>query len=82
MFALEGAQVVIKWAKVIYPEAQVAGLMTHEEGGEAGKAGYMGGGIGAPGARCVGEHVVVRAMGGDGPLFVAADVFIHQLYTL
>ena len=48
-------------------------LHAHEERGEADKGGYRGAGIGAPGARHVGEHVVVRALGGDGPLFVAAD---------
>ena len=48
-------------------------LQAHEEGGEAGKGDHMGEGIGAPGARYVGEHVVVRTLGGDGPLFVAAD---------
>ena len=37
------------------------------------KGGYRGAGIGAPGACCVGEHVVVRALEGDAPLFVAAD---------
>ena len=52
-------------------------LMTHEEGGEADKGGYRGAGIGAPGARHVGEHVVVRALGGNGPLFVAADFFLN-----
>ena len=45
-------------------------LQAHEEGGEANKGGHMEGGIGAPGARHVGEHVVVRALGGYGPLFV------------
>ena len=34
-------------------------LQAHEEGGEAGKGDHMGEGIGAPGARYVGEHVVV-----------------------
>ena len=48
-------------------------LQAHEEGGEANKGGYRGAGIGAPGARHVGEHVVVRALEGDAPLFVAAD---------
>ena len=48
-------------------------MQAHEEGGEVGKGGHMGEGIGAPGARYVGEHVVVRALRGDGPLFVAAD---------
>ena len=43
-------------------------LQTHEEGGEANKGGHMEGGIG--GARYVGEHLVVRALGGYGPLFV------------
>jgi hypothetical protein len=46
-------------------------LQAHEEGGEAGKGDHMGEGIGAPPrARAtwlVGEHVVVRALGGDGP---------------
>ena len=48
-------------------------MQAHEEGGEASKGDHMGEGIGAPGARYVGEHVVVRALEGDGPLFVAAD---------
>ena len=48
-------------------------LQVREEGGEADKGGYRGAGIGAPGACCVAEHVVVRALGGDGPLFVVAD---------
>jgi hypothetical protein len=43
------------------------------EGGEADKGGYRGAGIGAPDARHVGEYVVVRALEGDAPLFVAAD---------
>ena len=47
-------------------------LQAHEEGGEADNlGGYRGEGIGAPGARHVGEHVVVRALGGDGPLFLS-----------
>ena len=50
-------------------------LQVREEGGEADKGGYRGAGIGAPGACCVGEHVVVRALEGDAPLFVAADFF-------
>ena len=48
-------------------------MQAHEEGGEANTGGHMEEGIGAPGACCVGEHVVVRALGGDGPLFVVAD---------
>ena len=48
-------------------------LQVHEEGSEADKGGYKGADIGAPGACCVGEHVVVRALEGDAPLFVAAD---------
>ena len=55
-------------------------LQVREEGGEADKGGYRGAGIGAPGACCVGEHVVVRALEGDAPLFVAADFFcIHVM---
>ena len=50
-------------------------LQAQEEGGEANKGGHVGEGIGAPGACYVGEHVVVRALGGDGPLFVVADFF-------
>ena len=50
-------------------------LQAHEEGGEANKGGHMEGGAGAPGARYAGEHVVVRALGGHGPLFVVADFF-------
>ena len=37
--------------------------------------GCRGAGIGAPGACYVGEHVVVRALERDAPLFVAADFF-------
>ena len=48
-------------------------LQAREEGGEANKGGHMEEGIGALGVCCVGEHVVVRALGGDGPLFVVAD---------
>ena len=33
-------------------------LQVREEGGEGDKGGYWGAGIGAPGACCVGEHVV------------------------
>ena len=51
-------------------------LQPHEEGGEANTGGRMEEGIGAPGACCVGEHVVMRALGGDGPLFVVADFSI------
>jgi len=46
-----------------------------EVGGAADKGGYRGAGIGAPGARHVGEHVVVRVLEGDAPLFVVADFF-------
>ena len=48
-------------------------LDAHEQGGEADKGGCRGAGIGAPGARHVGEHVVVRVLEGDAPLFVVAD---------
>ena len=51
------------------------GLHAHKQGGEADKGGCRGAGIGAPGARHVGEHVVVRALEGDAPLFVVADFF-------
>ena len=47
-------------------------MHAHEQGGEADKGGYRGAGIRAPGARHVGEHVVVRALEGDAPLFVVA----------
>ena len=50
-------------------------LQAHEEGGEADKGGYRGAGIRATGASHVGEHVVVRAQQGVGPLFVAAEFF-------
>ena len=50
-------------------------LYAREEGGEANKGEHMEEGIGAPGTCYVGEHVVVRALGGDGPLFVVADFF-------
>ena len=51
-------------------------LDAHEQGGEADKGGCRGAGIGAPGARHVGEHVVVRVLEGDAPLFVVADFFV------
>ena len=35
----------------------------------------MGEGIGAPGARYVGEHVVVRALGGDATFFLSLRTF-------
>ena len=37
----------------------------------------MEGGAGAPGACYVGEHVVVRALGGYGPLFVVAEFCLY-----
>ena len=49
----------------------------HEQGGEADKGGCRGAGIGAPGVRHVGEHIVVRVLEGDAPLFVVADFFRH-----
>ena len=52
-------------------------LQAHEEGGEANKGGHMEGGAGAPGACYVGEHVVVRALGGYGPLFVVAEFCLY-----
>ena len=51
-------------------------LQAREEGGEANKGEHMEEGIGAPGACCVGEHVVVRALGGDGPLFMVVDFVV------
>ena len=56
-------------------------LHAHEEGGEADKGSYRGAGIGAPGARHVGEHVVVRVLEGDAPLFVVADFLFPGGYT-
>ena len=56
-------------------------LQAHEEGGEANKGGHMEGGAGAPGARYVGEHVVVRALGGHGPLFVVAEFSQFRSYS-
>ena len=53
------------------------GLHAHEQGGEADKGGCRGAGIGAPGARHVGEHVVVRALEGDAPLFVVAEFLVE-----
>ena len=50
-------------------------MHAHEQGGEADKGGCRGAGIGALGARHVGEHVVVRALEGDAPLFVVAEFF-------
>ena len=54
-------------------------LQAHVEGGEANKGGRMKGGAGAPGACYLGEHVVVRALGGYGPLFVVAEFFFNPL---
>ena len=57
------------------------GLHAHGQGGEADKGGCRGAGIGAPGARHVGEHAVVRALEGDAPLFVASvSVFKKRLF--
>ena len=50
-------------------------LHAHEGGGEADKGGYRGAGIGAQGAHHAGEHVAVRVLEGDAPLFVVADFF-------
>ena len=50
----------------------------HEQGGEADKGGCRGAGIGAPGARHVGEHVVVRVLEGDAPLFVAVPWQVYD----
>ena len=58
------------------------GLHAHEQGGEADKGGCRGAGIGAPGARHVGEHVVVRALEGDAPLFVVAEFFCRSFSNL
>ena len=51
-------------------------LQAHEEGGEAGEGGRRGTGSGAWAVRHVGEHVVVRAQQGDGPLFVVVVEFL------
>ena len=53
-------------------------MHAHEQGGEADKGGCRGAGIGAPGARHVGEHVVVRALEGDAPHFVVAEFFYRS----
>ena len=57
-------------------------LYAREEGGEANKGEHMEEGIGAPGTCYAGEHVVVRALGGDGPLFVVADFFLSCTFVL
>ena len=57
-------------------------LQVREEGGEADKGGYRVAGIGAPGACCVGDHVVVRELEGDAHLFVAADFFAKMILLL
>ena len=57
-------------------------LDAHEQGGEADKGGCRGAGIGAPGARHVGEHVVVRALEGDAPHSVVAEFFWCGLVCL
>ena len=54
-------------------------LQAHEEGGEAGEGCRRGTGSGAWAVRHLGEHVVVRAQQGDGPLFVVADLD-HRAY--
>ena len=51
-------------------------LQVHEEGGEAGEDGRRRTGSGAWAVRHSGEHVVVRAQQGDGPLFVVAEFFM------
>ena len=51
-------------------------LDAHEQGVEADKGGCRGAGIGAPGARHVGEHAVVRVLEGDAPPFVVAEFFL------
>ena len=56
-------------------------MHAHKQGGEADKGGCRGAGIGAPGARHVGEHVVVRALEGDAPLFVVAEFRVCPLNT-
>ena len=48
-------------------------LYAREEGGEANKGEHMEEGIGAPGTCYVGDHVVERVLGGNGPLFVVAE---------
>ena len=50
-------------------------MQAREKGDEAGKDDHRGTGSGAYGACYLGEHVVVRALGGDAPPFVAADFF-------
>ena len=44
-----------------------------DDGGEAGRCGHRWAGCGALDARSLGGDAVVRALGGDAPLFVAAD---------
>ena len=56
-------------------------LHAHEQGGEADKGGYRGARTGAPGARHVGEPVVVRVLEGDASFFVVADFFRGPLIT-
>ena len=50
-------------------------LQAHGEGGEAGEGCRSGTGSGAWAVRHLGEHVVVRAQQGVGPLFVVAEFF-------
>ena len=57
-------------------------LHAHEEGGEADKGGNRGAGTGAPGARHMGEHVVVRALEGDAPLLVVAELLVLNVLEL
>ena len=57
-------------------------MHAHKQGGEADKGGCRGAGIGAPGARHVGEHVVVRALEGDAPLFVVAEFLLSAVDSI
>ena len=57
-------------------------MHAHEQGGEADTGGCRGAGIGAPGARHVGEHVVVRALEGDAPLFVVAEFLLSAVDSI
>ena len=57
-------------------------LQAHEEGGEAGEDCRRGTGSGAWAVRNLGEHVVVRALGGDGPLFVVAEFSMLRIVKL
>ena len=55
--------------------------LARNEGGKSGKCGHMWSGCGALDARYLGGDGVVRALGGDAPLFVAGCCGLFQCAT-